>query len=188
MNAKDSSARTVIAIAAFAILCALGFYILSFFVRQQRNVVVKQLDYEYSKLNSALKVVKEIEPLEQTYLNGSAGAARESLVKEIGIIENSGLPNAQMIIARLPCCRLYVLDKRLGSPKLAEASLVKARYWYLRDLEIGSNQDAQVAKDLLEFTPDEVEKLVDDWDKSATGGRGPTYLSDRSLPDTQPGQ
>lgn len=126
------------------------------------------------------KICETTAPLYQSYLDGDRDQARRGLEQILSTVENTpGLPskfrNRDMW---LNYARLYVLEKRTGNPLLAEAHLIEARYWHLRELRgsEGLSSD-QAASQEAEWTPEEYARWVDRLDAPRTPERqGPRYL------------
>jgi hypothetical protein len=112
--------------------------------------------------------------LAKQYLMSGPGEARDSLVSEVALVEGSQMPAyAKAGLCYPACSRLYLLQKRLGNDSLAEAALVRARYWYLRFLETGNRSDVEAARILSLWGPSQCEAFVIE----ADGAQGPAYLS-----------
>ncbi|MCX5670242.1 MAG: hypothetical protein NTU94_02830 [Planctomycetota bacterium] len=80
--------------------------------------------------------------------------------------------------------RLYVLEIRGGNEALAQACLLKARYWLLRKAELGGADTETAATEVFSwFTPDKCMEIIDQWDKSRTQGKGPKYAQGADTDD-----
>jgi len=157
---------------------------------QKKVAVGEQVKQVVAAARPELDVTSQLNPLTDGYLKSNPGEAREYLVKSIRLIQESKLTDWQIMSAsKLPYARLYVLDKRMGNPVLADADLVKAKYCYVRALEGGQNSDIEAARALAEMTSEAFEKMVDEFDKARTGGEGPVYarsIAPQAAPATRP--
>jgi len=136
-----------------------------------------------------MAVGKKLDPLYQTYLTGTRDQAEMSLKQMLSHVEGSDEPpKVQAHDLWLTYSRLYVLEKRGGNEALAQAYLLKARYWLLRKAELGGADAEKAATEVFGwFTPDKCTEIVDHWDKSRTQGKGPNYA--RSVvPEESSGQ
>ena len=71
---------------------------------------------------------------------------------------------------------LYALEKRAGNPDLAELYLAKAKYWVIRQRELGGESDSDISTRLNTFTGEKCIADVDSWDKGASDGKGAHYI------------
>jgi hypothetical protein len=120
---------------------------------------------------------EEVNRLYEVYLRGDRQEAKFALEQMVSVEEGSDAP----LYVRahglwLIYSRLYVLEIRGGNDVLAQACLLKARYWLLRKAELhGDNPEKAASKAFNWFTPDKCMEIVDNWDKSRTQGKGPNY-------------
>ena len=130
------------------------------------------------RIDPADEVAKESDRLYRAYLEGDRDQARRSLGETIRLIENANLqPWGQANSLIFTYSRLYVLEKRSGNDELAEAALLKTRYWYLRQHELGGDSLAQAASAVKLFTAEKCMEFVDIWDLDHTAGKGPKYVT-----------
>jgi len=123
-------------------------------------------------------VFQQSQRLFETYLEGDAASAKQSLEKEIELLENGRVPlymPRQATVLFAECSRLYALEKRLGNDTSAELALIKARYWNLRRYEADGNLTTNKLDELRSFTPEKILKTIDASDKLHTQGKGPRY-------------
>lgn len=116
----------------------------------------------------------------ESYANGNTNQARQSLHDLIQLLQNNASPHGQALGLFLSYSRLYALEARAGDPDAADVSFVKARYWAVRDAEIGNRTESDIAKIMRAFTTNSCIDMVDDWDKRHLNGRRAKYLQDRS--------
>jgi hypothetical protein len=121
---------------------------------------------------------KRSDELYTVYLNGKRYEAKQSLVDTLQLIENAGLgPSGKATCLFGTYARLYALEKRTGNEDLAEEALVQARYWDLRDDELGGKIPEKAGARIKTVTGAKVLEFVDRWDKAHGDGKGPRYLS-----------
>jgi hypothetical protein len=114
--------------------------------------------------------------LYDAYLTGDRDEAKHNLEECIQLAHDSKLPPAyQAGCLFFDYARLYVLERRGGNEALAEAALVKARYWSLRERELGGNTDEKAGAVVKAETGEQIMGFIDKWDKDHTDGKGPNY-------------
>lgn len=114
--------------------------------------------------------------LYDAYLAGDREQAKHSLEQSIRLAEESKLPSTyQAGCLFFDYARLYVLERRGGSERSAEAALVKARYWSVREAELGGNSDEEAGARAKSETGDQIVAFIDKWDRDHTDGKGPNY-------------
>jgi len=111
-----------------------------------------------------------------SYLNGNANEARSSLQEALHLLDQTGSPQGQAFGLFLTYSRLYALEAREGQPDIAEAYFIKARYWFVRNAEIGNGLEQEIGKKIRAFTTNACVAMVDDWDREHSSGRGAKYL------------
>ena len=123
-------------------------------------------------------VNKELNGLYQAYLSGGRDDARQSLQAAIHLVQTGEMhPDDEAWGLWLGYARLYALERRAGSNELAQVDLIKARYWYLRVLELsGDTPPKTLASVKKSAAADKVVAFVDEWDKKHTDGKGPRYV------------
>jgi hypothetical protein len=139
-------------------------------------VAITLLGCRSVKVDPAEEAVKQSDALYQVYLTGSRDQARGSLEETIRVIENANLkPWAKANTLYITYARIYVLERRTGTEALAEAALVRARYWFLRKHELSGESEEQAGAAVRSMTADKCMDFVDKWDKEHTDGVGPRY-------------
>jgi hypothetical protein len=121
-------------------------------------------------------VASRSDTLYQEYLEGSLEQARQSLLATVEVVERLR-PSGRASCLLFTYARLYALEKRAGNDALADAYLLKARYWYLCDRELGGETPEDAAKAVATFTAEKCVAFVDKWDKGHTNGKGPRYAN-----------
>jgi hypothetical protein len=127
--------------------------------------------------DSIMALNEKLGEMYHAYLAGNREEARQNIEQAVSVIENS---NAPLLVKAhdqwLGYSRLYVLQRRSGNEILAEASLLKARYWLLRKHELAGTNSEKAARAVFQwFTADKCVEIVDQWDKAHTQGKGPNY-------------
>jgi len=131
------------------------------------------------QVDPAEEAVKQSDQLYQVYLTGDLGRARGSLEETIGVIESANLkPERKANMLFFAYARLYVLERRTSTGAVAEAALVKARYWFLRKHELSGETEAQAGAAVQAMTADKCMDSVDKWDRQRTDGVGPRYTQE----------
>ncbi|RMD66872.1 hypothetical protein D6833_00990 [Candidatus Parcubacteria bacterium] len=125
------------------------------------------------------KVMDRLNELYDVYVNGDLAEARRALKEAVRLISSSGDTNVINHGLYFAYGRLYCLEALRGSSNLAAIYFVKAKYWYLRELESVGKASGEIAKALREFSGEKVRSDVLEWDARHTGGRGPLYLRPR---------
>ncbi len=130
-------------------------------------------------------VGSQLDVLYQAYAKGDVAQARQSLEKSIPILENATFPKVGAAAHGLwlSYARLHVLEARAGKASLAEAYLLKARYWYLKKLELSGESTEQGFETVKLFTPEKCMELVDQFDKKNTQGSGAAYVKQGTVPN-----
>lgn len=122
-------------------------------------------------------VLREFDIRYRAYLDGNLNQARQSLESTLLLIEKSHLdPAAQAHCFCFTFGRLYVLELRAGRSNIADALLVKVRYWYLIHKELDGATKDEAAHSLKTYTGEKCSAFVDKWDRDHTDGKGPNYL------------
>lgn len=128
------------------------------------------------QVDPAEAAAKQSDKLYQVYLTGSRDQAIWSLEETIRVTENANLePSGKANTLSITYARLYVLERRAGNGGLAEAALVRARYWFLREHELSGDSEEQAGAAVRSFTADKCMDFVDKLDKEHTDGVGPRY-------------
>ncbi len=131
------------------------------------------------QVDPAEEAVKQSDQLYQVYLTGDLGRARGSLEETIRVIENANLrPERKANMLFFAYARLYVLERRTSTGAVAEAALVMARYWFLREHELSGETEAQAGAAVQALTADKCMDFVDKWDRQRTDGVGPRYTQE----------
>jgi hypothetical protein len=120
---------------------------------------------------------KKADSLYAQYLAGTPEQARQALEATIKLAAAAKLsPFGEADCLCFAYARLYALESKSGRAAAAEADLVRARYWYLRQRELGGATPDEASKAVANFTGEQCMAFVDKWDKDHSGGRGPKYL------------
>lgn len=146
-------------------------------------------EHQHATAQRFQEVRTQLDRLYTRYLNGDREEAKRSMQEAVAMIQSSKLgaeferfESASLFLAY---ARLYVLEKRAGNGELAEADVVKARYWYLRKDELSGKSVEEASAAVAEFTPERCMAFVDEWDRGCTDGLGPKYARDGRAPDRQ---
>jgi hypothetical protein len=131
---------------------------------------------------------QEEEKLFAPYLTGNVEQARQSLKQTIQHLEESNSLDLHSQSGRLygEYIRLYALEKRTGHETDAAVALIKARYWWIRNMEsrelskgetIESRKlsDDENVKYFISVTPEQIMKWVDNLNAGENGNK-PKYL------------
>ena len=121
------------------------------------------------------------------YLTGNLEQARESLHKSIELAMNSplGVEDRAQSLAN-SYMALSVLERKCGNLGTSEDAYVRAKYWVLEEVEIGTNT-AEVGGNLVaQITPETIRKSIEQRDKQENGGKDPKYI-ESILPNLPPG-
>jgi hypothetical protein len=112
------------------------------------------------------------------YLRGDEREARRSMLETVRLVETSNKLQARNRAHGLwlSFARLYVLERRAGNDALAEAYLLKTRYWRLIEREAGGMSPKAAGEFLKDDTGDKILEEVDDWDRKHNGGVLPHYV------------
>jgi len=123
---------------------------------------------------------RQTEELYQIYLNGGRDEARRSMVEANRLVEEVKLSDFEphrAAVLLLGYGRLYALDYRAGSNDMAQADLIKARYWALRSSELSGDTPGESEEYVEKFTGgNRLIEFVDSWEKNANHGREPRYI------------
>lgn len=131
------------------------------------------------QVDPAEEAIKQLDQLYQVYLTGDLGRARGSLEESIGVIENANFkPERKANLLFFSYSRLYVLERRTSSGAVAEANLVMARYWFLREHELSGETEGQAGAAVQALTADKCMDVVDKWDRQRTDGVGPRFTQE----------
>jgi hypothetical protein len=130
--------------------------------------------------DNVMTLHKKLDEMYGAYLAGNREEVKHNIEQAISLIENSKVPVlVQAHGLWLEYSRLYVLERISGNELLAEASLLKARYWLLRKAELAGTNSEEAARQVIQwFTADKCVEIVDQWDKAYTQGKGPNYARD----------
>jgi outer membrane murein-binding lipoprotein Lpp len=100
--------------------------------------------------------------LYDAYLAGDRAQAKHSLEESIRLAEESNLPPTYQVgCLFFYYARLYVLERSGGSERQAEAALVKAHYWSVREAQLGGNSDAEAGARAKVETGDQIMAFID---------------------------
>ena len=111
------------------------------------------------------------------YLAGDYNQAKLSLERSVKLADKlEFVPHYQAGHLFFCYARLYVLERRTGNDALAEAALVKARYWSLRERELGNVPDEEGGAFAKSESGDRIVEFIDKWDRDHTDGKGANYI------------
>jgi hypothetical protein len=118
--------------------------------------------------------------LYEDYMNGNRTEARRSIVEANRLVEQVKLSNFEQDRATflfLNYGRLYSIDHRAGSNDLAQADLIKARYWCLRSSELNRDAPDESIRHVEKFTkPEKLLDVIDQFELTANHGKQPRYI------------
>ena len=123
---------------------------------------------EYKKTNAVLY---------QVYLTGNVNEAKESLQTAIGLTQNRKLPpelQAQSLF--FDYARMYILQSKLDNKPLADAALLKAQFWSLRNAELTGDSEEKAGAALRHKTGENITVHINNWDADHNNGKPPRYL------------
>lgn len=122
---------------------------------------------------------KRLDELYSAYLTGSVTQAKTALDEAVVLLESSAFPKpgSQAHGLWLGYARLHVLAQHLNSRTLADAYLLKTRYWYLRKLELSGESTEKAMEAVNAVTSDKCIQIVKEWDLKQSGGKGPRYIT-----------
>lgn len=123
------------------------------------------------------KIIQESELLNAAYLQGDVNRARLSLQQNAQLLEESIIlePIGRAQLLSYTYFRLYVLEKRAGKVAAADASLVKAQYWVLKNGELLQVDIEEAVAEIKQFSSERIVEYVDDRDRRLNNGRPPQY-------------
>ena len=137
---------------------------------EQQDRVIEETNLKAKALDAQLVALYEV------YLEGDRQQAKRALEEMVLATDASKVaPRANAAALWLIYSRLYVLERRGGSATLADAYLLKARYWLLRKGELSGFSAEEAGEGVSKFTADKCLEMIDHWDKSRTNGKGPNY-------------
>jgi hypothetical protein len=119
--------------------------------------------------------------LYEIYLNGTREDARRSIVEANRLIEQASFSDWEenrAFALFLGYGRLYSVDHRAGSNDLAQADLIKARYWALRSSEFHGDAASEADRYVEKFAGDGDKLLtfIDKWERGANHDKDPKYI------------
>lgn len=122
-------------------------------------------------------VVTRLDQLYRSYLDGNAEQARNSLLECESVLSKAKLQKIDAVAHGywLTYSRLFVLESWVGNSTLANAYFLKARFWYLRKLELSGDNTESAMNKVSVFDEAFCKQLVIKWDSKNTNGRGATY-------------
>ena len=118
----------------------------------------------------------DLDRLYISYVNGDTNVAKRSLKEVVDMLQNWESPNGQALGLFLSYSRLYALEAREGDADLAEVYFIKARYWFVRNAEIGNSLPREIGAKMRTFTTNACIEMVDDWDRKHSDGKVAKYL------------
>lgn len=122
-------------------------------------------------------LVGQLDKLYYGYLGGDIVQARENLRQSILLLDGARFskPAASAHGLWITHSRLAVLEGYAGNAILAEANLLKARFWYLRKFEISGESTEEAMKAVHSYDADKCRQAMEKFDKTHTNGLGPKY-------------
>ncbi|MGD1084178.1 MAG: hypothetical protein ABSA47_05405 [Verrucomicrobiota bacterium] len=120
---------------------------------------------------------KKTEGLYELYLSGDYKQAKDNLDRIVELNQITEQPlNDRAHALFFTYARMYALERTVGNDNLAEAELVKSRYWALLEAESGGHNDTEAGEYVKPMTGDFIFNFIVQWDERASGGRGPNYM------------
>jgi hypothetical protein len=123
-------------------------------------------------------VIRKSEALYLVYFTGTVEQARQALLQNSALLENSRVlePIGRTLSLSSTYFRLYVLEKRCGNEAAAEADLLKGQYWMLKQGEIKGKDITQWMKSVKQCSGQRIISDIDDFDKRVHNGIEPAYV------------
>ena len=133
------------------------------------------------------EIVQKSEDLNRRYLEGTLSRAKESLRDNAKLLEEGVVlePVGRSQLLALTYFRLYALDQRIGDQTAADADLIRAQYWSLKNGDLTGVDVKTAIRNIKEFNEDRIIEYVDAIDKRHNGGRAPAYMSEVSKSEKQ---
>jgi hypothetical protein len=132
-------------------------------------------------LSSSKTAAKRLDQLYRAYLADDLDLARQSMLESAAILETHPFPkpSASAHGLWLTYSRLFVLESTAGNDAMADAYLIKARYWLLRRSELTGDPEEKAVETADGVTAEKCTELVHKWDNDFTGGKGPRYMREQ---------
>jgi hypothetical protein len=121
---------------------------------------------------------RQLDELYAAYLESDRAGAEEKMKQSVSILERTQFPNpsGRAHGLWLTYARLHVLAAIPKHSTLADEYLLKARYWYLKDLEIDLQDSEKAMKMVSAFDSARCVEVVKSFDQRNTDGKGARYL------------
>jgi hypothetical protein len=125
------------------------------------------------------------ERLYERYLSGDLETARQALHDLVKVYQAAGDGNKYHTLGQahnlsVSYARLYMLEYRANRRELAEAYLVKARYWCLRFSELDGESEEQAAARIVKLDGPELIEIWGKWDRHHHAGKDADYVKELS--------
>jgi hypothetical protein len=143
------------------------------------NLITVGCHSTYSRQNAAAKEFnKQRNQLYVAYLKADLPGARQHLLEmiQLGKSVRHIPPRAQANHLMRTYCWIYTLEERAGNEQLAGRYLEEAKHYEVQEEVLDGDSDSDIGESLKTFTKDRIISMVDNWDKGASGGKGPYYL------------
>lgn len=140
------------------------------------SIILAGFSLYSAETTTPVKESSELDKLYQVYLDGTIEQARRALLQSIALLEKESDKKAVAHAQWLNYSRLHVLEERAENHALAEASLLKARYWFLRKLELSGEPTEKAMEIVRGFTGPKCAEIVDQFDRDHTDKKGPKYV------------
>ncbi len=129
-------------------------------------------------LSSSKTAAKRLDQLYRAYLADDLDQARQSMLEAAAILETHPFPkpSASAHGLWLTYSRLFVLESTAGNDAMADAYLIKVRYWLLRRSELTGDPEEKAVETADGVTAEKCAELVRKWDNDFTGGKGARYM------------
>jgi hypothetical protein len=124
------------------------------------------------------EVIRKSEELFRRYLEADISVARTSLLENADLLERATVlePIGRSQLLAKTYFRLYVLEKRSGNEPVAEADLIKAKYWSLRNGEMMGVAVDKAMDQIKQYSPEHIFQYIDDFDRKNNKGKPPAFL------------
>jgi hypothetical protein len=133
------------------------------------------------------RVLAEVDGLYDEYVTGDRNRAKQALFDAIEIIEKSSCfeEAARASLLWLQYARLTVLESRVGDKVLADACLLKCRYWQLRSLELSYEPTTLAFEKVKTSGIDYYIEMVEKWDRGLHDGKTADYNRQTSFENAE---
>ena len=128
--------------------------------------------------------MSELDTLYYQYVNGDAGKARDSLLTGVTILEKASCfeESTHAGLLSLEYSRLAVLENKAGDKLAAEAYLLSAQYWQLKDHELSNSSAGAAMAKVKALDMQEATRFVEKMDRGLHAGELANYNKRRTEP------